>query len=916
MRRSFAIALMALCMGTALICGAAEPSYHLDIEYNAIDRTLNGEFKLQFSAQMSTVYFSLLANLESSPNPYLSPRQQDAVFPAGFQPARISVLSVEWMREDDFTAVPFRTLSLPPSWQTYSLEDTVLAVDLPMSESDLGSTVTLRCQFMTEVPETTSGDQAITDGILTWRFGWFPMLFPDQANLVEHEGVIGYAKKDSFPLVFPWSMMSAVITVPDGYKLITGADHVEQQLEGSLATDAAPDSDKTATTRSYEVINDSPSRSLALTIGKPYATYRLEGETPIAVHILPYHEMDARLIATLALDVLADYGQRYGPYPRASLTIVENPSSHGQAFAADGIVWLSSRFFSHRNVLLPGALNRILEFVLAHEIAHQWVGLGTGIDLDAEAWLSEGLAQYLAVRYFEDRYGDLEPNVFAPQAPGLVGELVKQQWGFFNLREHFIELPYLLATRAGFDEELIKATENVQYGNAESVRLYDKGYLVARAIAAKIGTDAFESALTRAISERRADLLDARGFQRLLEEESGQSLAEFFDYWVFGPGVADYAIRILDRSVKDGMHRTRVAVSREGGVEQPVVVEAIMQSEGTVKQEWDGVELSAELEFLTPTFVTHVTIDPGHDLPDIDRLNNHSPAKIVGAVSENMLPLDAYVLAPDQSTGGVVFSHLDRLRIMVSQTKASASVTIERNHSLSMTASFTSSEPTGKLAYTYTAYEQPETGSAAGYWEPAYAFTLTALRYVADNEPGMAVALRATHLPSITRTSFESIFLRLAPEGVGQVELSALYEGRLIPGVYLRGIARVATSTGPIPSPLRFSLSELRSIAIPPSNHIAVGKLSLELPSPTALPYSLFHLAMIDRVSSRLFVTLGAGWTTPDQFGTTSPSIEAGMEQIVELSTLGGLISLTAQIGIATPISGAGIATLYGGISF
>ncbi|MCK5213383.1 MAG: hypothetical protein KAQ74_05605, partial [Dehalococcoidia bacterium] len=374
------------------------------------------------------------------------------MYPFGFEPARISVLSVKMITGDEAEAVPFRTLSMPPSWQTYSLEDTVLAVDLPNEDSQLH--ITLRCHFITEAPRTTLGDQGVTDGILTWRFGWFPMLFPEQSLIVEHEGVmgydavIGYEGKDSLPLVFPWAQFSATITIPADAFLIMGADHVEISDEPLVSVDAAS-ADVTGageaakSMHSYDVRNDTPSRSFALTIGSDYESYQLESATDVEVFYLPHHESDARLIATLALDILADYISRYGPYPRSSLTIVENPTPHGQAYAADGIVWLSSRFFTHRDVLFPGALNRVIEFVLAHEIAHQWVGLGTGIDLDAEAWLSEGLAQYLSVRYFEDRYGSFEPNVFAPQVPGIVGDFVTQQWGFFNLREHFVELPYL-----------------------------------------------------------------------------------------------------------------------------------------------------------------------------------------------------------------------------------------------------------------------------------------------------------------------------------------------------------------------------------------------------------------------------------------------------------------------------------------
>ena len=948
MRTWFVLIVLLTCIVPALVSAtdaldepvASEPAYSLDILYNADHRTIEGSFDLQFSPETDTVYFSLLANLDSQPNPYLSPRNQDAAYPFGFEPSRITVLGVELITGDGAEAVAFRTLAMPASWQTYSLDDTVLAVELPNENLDspnadspevdspdeglrspnaeLRSPITLRCHFITDVPRTTLGDQAVTAGILTWRFGWFPMLFPEQPLIIERDSVIGYVGKDSLPLVFPWVRLAATITVPAGWQLIVGADSMEES-EIVPSADAAASTevlDPSEPDRSFDIRNDSPSRSLALTIGTNYESYRLESTTNIEVFYLPHHESDARLIATLALDILADYISRYGPYPRSSLIIVENPSPHGQAFAADGIVWLSSRFFTHRDVLLPGVLNRVIEYVLAHEIAHQWVGLGTGIDLDAEAWLSEGLAQYLAVRYFEDRYGSFEPNVFAPQVPGIVGDFVKQQWGFFNLREHFVELPYLLATRAGFDEELIKATENVQFGNAQSVRLYDKGYLVARAMAAKIGFAAFERALARAIVERRADLLDVRSFQALLEEESGQSLAEFFDFWVFGPGSADYAIRILGRSVEHGVHTTVVSVTRAGGVAQPVTIEATMQSEGTVRQEWDGIDETAVLEFTTPTWVSRVTIDPDHNLPDTDRLNNHAPAKIVGAASKNVLPLDAYVLAPDPETNGVIFSHLDRLRITVSQSSASASIKLERNHRLSIATSFAAPQLTGTIAYTYTVYGQPETGSPATYWEPAFTFTTTGLRFIADGEPRLALMFTATHLPSMANSGSQSVMLRLAPGRIGQVELITRYDIRLVPGVYLTGKARIGTSSGTAPQPLQFRASELHSFQVPPSNHVAAARMALELPSPNARPYSLLHLAMIDGVRSRLFITAGAGWTNPDEFGTTSPSIEAGMEQIIDLSTLGGLISLTAQIGIATPIVGEGVTTLYGGVSF
>ena len=273
------------------------------------------------------------------------------------------------------------------------------------------------------------------------------------------------------------------------------------------------------------------------------------------------------------------------------------------------------------------------------------------------------------------------------------------------------------------------------------------------------------------------------------------------------------------------------------------------------------------------------------------------------------------MMPPDQETSGIIFSHLDRLRISVSRTSASASIKLDRNHRLSIETSFATPQLTGQLAYTYTAYGQPETGSAATYWEPAYALTITGKRFVSNAQPFAALEVRATDLPSIVDSGTQSVMLRVAPNGVGQAEVSARNELRLFPGVYVLGSVRIGISNGDVPRPLQFRASELRCINLSRSNHVAVAKIALELPSPGSLPYSLFHLAMIDRVRARLFLTAGTGWTSLDEFGTNSPSIEAGMEQIIELSTLGGLISMTARIGIATPVLGEGATILYGNIS-
>ena len=898
----FAIAILVVPVSAE---STAEPSCVIDVRYDAEHRQFDGTVELRLIPTTQTVYLSLLANLDREPNPYLSPRSADVRYPFGFETSETVVTTVELVEGGEASELSFRTLALPPSWQTYSLDDTVLAIDLPDPASDASGPVTLRIAFTTEVPRNAVGDQGITAEILTWRFGWFPALFPAQEEIVEEAGRIAYGGREAFPLTFPWIRLEATVTIPGAFDLIAGADVLEP------LTDPVEDEGE----KRFRVAYESPARSLGLTIGTDYHRYTLDGPIPIEVAYLPGHEEDARFFATLARDIVDEYEGRYGAYPRTRLMIVENPNDNGLSFAADGIVWLSRRFFTHRNVLFFGALNRVTEYVLAHEIAHQWVGLGTGIDLNTEAWLSEGLAQYLAVRYFEGRYGAFEPNLFGFSSPGVIEELVKRQFGYFNLREHFIELPYLMTQYVGFDEALVKPIENVQFSNVSDVRLYDKGYLVARAIAAAIGDDAFERAISRAIDERRADLLDVHTFQVLLEEESGRPLDEIFDTWVFGPGRVDYSIRIASREPSGAEHVTTVVVTRSGGTPQPVDIEVTLRSGATLRQEWSGAPETAELVFRTPSWVARATIDPDHKLPDLDRLNNNAPVKVVGGANKAAYPLDAYVLTADTETGGLTFSYLDRFRISVAQEAASAQIKLGRNHRLSALAAVAGDRFAGGIAFTYTDYAQPETGSPATFWEPDISWTVGVERLFADETALVAFELDVIDHPSFASSRTRALSINVTAGGSGRLSVSSSDELRVFPGAYLQGSARIGLGFAEPPKPFRFRLSGLHSFSPPSTVHEIVGDLGFEILVVGEMPYNLLNVAMVDRMRSRLFLAGGIGWTTLVEFGKTSPSIEAGIEQIIDLSTLGGLLSLRARVGVATPVMGRGVPVFYAQIS-
>jgi len=909
--RGFAI--FGLCFLCAVsVAGAAATTCVVEATFDPEARTLRGVEEVTVDARVDTAYFLLLANLDRERNPFLGDRTIDERYEAGFEPSSTTIERVEAVQSGSTQSLTFRLLSLPPDWQTYSLDETVLAVDLPPAQT---ASLVLRIAFWTDIPRLQAADQGIHRGILTWRFGWHPLLLERQGEWVERKGVLGLLSGGTLPVEFPATDYRGAITLPQGYAFACGADHVEE-VPGAAPAEGAEG------TTTYRVWNDAPARSLAVAAGTAYERFTLLGASvPIEVLFLPGHDEEARLFATYAVDVLADYEKRFGPYPRARLVIAEAPNEDGASMAADGIVWLSTLYFSHRNVTVPGILNRLCEFVLAHEIAHQWWGIGVGSDFNAENWLSEGLSQYLAVSYFESRHGEFGPNLFEFAEAGLLENLVRSQFGFLNLREHEVELPYLLTVAKGFDEAVIKPLSEVQYENATSVRLYDKGYLVARAIAAAVGREAFETGLREAAARYSHAVIGVDLLRGVLEEVAGRPLGDLFAAWLFEPGSADYSIEITSRErVKSG-YRTVVAVGREGGAVQPVVVEATLVSGKTVRLEWDGASERGALVFATDGPVARATIDPDHLLPDRDRLNNNSPVKFVATSGTNILPLDAYVLRPDPLAQGVTLTYLDRLRLSFGQGFAAADVYQGRSHHLFGEVKLGGAELTGTVGYTFTGFARPETGAPGTFWESAFALTVSGHRLVVGEELLTYLHLGLAAYPVVESSRSTALGLDLTLAGPGRMKVSAFDEASLFPQVYLQGTVVLGTGFGALPSSLLFDLEELHSFGrltsagwVPQhfqGSQKLYGSLAIELPLTGDGPYNVVNLVMVDKTRGRLFVACGLVWSGFDEWQTATPNVEVGAELVFDLSAIGGLLPASAAVGFATPLVGDGAGILY-----
>jgi aminopeptidase N len=200
--------------------------------------------------------------------------------------------------------------------------------------------------------------------------------------------------------------------------------------------------------------------------------------------------------------VLEFYSEHIGPYPYEKLAGVQAAGLSG------GMELASAIFYGERNVL-----GRVVDGLVAHEVAHQWFGDAvTERDWD-DVWLSEGFATYFALLFLEHDSGR---DAFVA--------------GLKRSRE------IVLATEKR-NPRLAVIHENISDTRQVLNRLvYEKGGWVLHMLRGRLGTDTFWTGIREYYRRNRDGNVSTDDFRRVMEEVSGQDLAGFFQQWLRQPG--------------------------------------------------------------------------------------------------------------------------------------------------------------------------------------------------------------------------------------------------------------------------------------------------------------------------------------------------------------------------------------------
>jgi hypothetical protein len=330
-------------------------------------------------------------------------------------------------------------------------------------------------------------------------------------------------------------------------------------------------------------VTSRPSSQVTFSVGD-FEEYEFaeEGSPPIRVHVAEeFHSRFQDLASRAAdntggrvlilsqrdpeekvhLDIrnsLLFFSRVFGPLPFEEYNVAEIPFSHGQAFPGMiNLSWLTFQWTSE---------NGLDELFRAHEVAHQWWGIGTRPATYHDTWLSEGLSEFSALWYMHRVRANTQRYL---------DRLEDFQESILDRREEAGPIwlgPRLAIGRDGSEDY--------------TVTVYSKGAWVIHMLRNLMldhdtgGEELFDGFMKALFERFQGRTISTGEFRALLEAYLETDMGWFFDQWVYGTDIPTYRFAYTTEEQPDGV-RMRVRIRQEDVPEDFMMPVPILLDFGT-----------------------------------------------------------------------------------------------------------------------------------------------------------------------------------------------------------------------------------------------------------------------------------------------------------------------------------------------
>jgi hypothetical protein len=322
---------------------------------------------------------------------------------------------------------------------------------------------------------------------------------------------------------------------PKGKLLASVGDRVDSATTGNVATS--------------RWVTSGPIRNASFNLGF-FKDYRIQEQGIPPVTVLLAEGMhrkigfrQKKMKETVGGDVaksLRFFQYVYGPVSAKEFFATEIPYLHGEAFP--GMVHLSWSTFHQTDDEGSDEVFR------AHEVAHQWWGIGVDFNSYHDQWLSEGFADFSGLWYLQTVRKD-NAKYF-----GLL-----HRWRDVILEKREGRAPIWLGYRSTSSKD----------DNGFDVLVYKKGAWVLHMLRIMMldlktmNEDRFTETMRDFYQTYQGKRASTEDFRRIAEKHVGTDLGWFFDQWIYGTDVPSYRVAYLTLPAENDQYRVKLQVFQD-----------------------------------------------------------------------------------------------------------------------------------------------------------------------------------------------------------------------------------------------------------------------------------------------------------------------------------------------------------------
>jgi hypothetical protein len=223
--------------------------------------------------------------------------------------------------------------------------------------------------------------------------------------------------------------------------------------------------------------------------------------TTVNSYYLPLDASSGQAVLGHAAAALRAYSDAFGPYPFAEFDVVEAPLGN-RGMEYPGLILIGTDLYRKRA--------DAREFMVVHEVGHQWWYSLVGNDAVNHPWLDEGLTEYSVYVYHQMIHSQAAAD-----------ELVEDRW----------LIPYQVAVGKGLDAAADQPSLAFSEENYEYI-VYAKGALFFHALHQAVGDPVYLAIMREYLQQYRYGIATPADFLRLAEAVSGQDLDPIYQEWV------------------------------------------------------------------------------------------------------------------------------------------------------------------------------------------------------------------------------------------------------------------------------------------------------------------------------------------------------------------------------------------------